>query len=318
MPLATGMLVARISANSDNSLFNMLGRMDMYLNLEQQLPPAETANIAKTPEPELLANSLDGSTVVPSQNDINQNEIDENKIHYRRHGRYSGYSSSESESESENDCPTCFEEISDEGIHQSYGKKHHRHGHSKYIDEQGHVRKGDVGEMMMGDGPLRSDYGRHGRSSHRGGGNFGGGSPGFSIDFNDFHKKPNARHYETKSHRHRHSRSNYDDYDDYSSDDDFSDDYSDESEEEQYPEEAEPLAVETPEPEHLPVPETDQKGLGSEEAGGQPAEPAATKRPHKHRHRHHHRHHSNKEKNEIEFERNHGASPTIFEKHRNY
>ena len=35
LPLATSMLVARISANSDNSLFNMLGRMDMYLNLEQ-------------------------------------------------------------------------------------------------------------------------------------------------------------------------------------------------------------------------------------------------------------------------------------------
>ena len=95
------------------------------------------------------------SSAEPSKNEINQNEIDENKIHYRRHGRYSGYSSS-SESESENDCPTCFEEISDEGIIQSYGKKHHRHGHSKYIDEMGHVRKGDVGEMMMGDGPLRS------------------------------------------------------------------------------------------------------------------------------------------------------------------
>ena len=66
LPLATGMLVARISANSDNSLFNMLGRMDMYLNLEQQQMQGatETANIAKTPSPELLANSLDGSTAV--------------------------------------------------------------------------------------------------------------------------------------------------------------------------------------------------------------------------------------------------------------
>ena len=92
----------------------------------------------------------------------------------------------------------------------------------------------------MGDGPLRS------RS--RGGGNYGGGSPGFAIDFNDFHKRPNARHFETKGHRHRHSRSNYDDYDIYSSDDDYSDDYSDESEEEHYPEEAEPLAPQAPEP----------------------------------------------------------------------
>ena len=64
LPLATGMLVARISANSDNSLLDMLGRMDMYLNLEQQQAPAEPVNIAKTPE--LLANSLDGSTAVPS------------------------------------------------------------------------------------------------------------------------------------------------------------------------------------------------------------------------------------------------------------
>ena len=64
LPLATGMLVARISANSDNSLFNMLGRMDMYLNLEQQQAPSEIPNITKTPE--LLANSMDGSSATPS------------------------------------------------------------------------------------------------------------------------------------------------------------------------------------------------------------------------------------------------------------
>ena len=91
----------------------------------------------------------------------------------------------------------------------------------------------------MGDGPLRSSSGKH---HGRKGGNYGGGSPGFAIDFNDFNRRPNSRHFETKGHRSRHSQSNYDDYS--SDDDDYSeDDYSDESEDEQYPDEEEELPL---------------------------------------------------------------------------
>ena len=153
------------------------------------------------------------------------NEIDENKIHYRRMGWGSLGWGDDSESddddiiESDDDCPECFEEISDYGITQEYGRpRHHsnyRYGGGNYRDyfdglqdNMHHHRKDGVGETIMSDEPIRSQYGQGGRSS------FGGGnSRGFSFDFNDFRRSPTARHFETKGHRSRHS--GYDEYDDF-------------------------------------------------------------------------------------------------------
>ena len=69
-----------------------------------------------------------------------------------------------------------------------------------------HHRKDGVGETIMSDEPIRSQYGQGGRSS------FGGG---LSFDFNDFRRSPTARHFETKGHRARHGYDEYDDFDEF-------------------------------------------------------------------------------------------------------
>ena len=140
--------------------------------------------------------------------------MDENKIQYRRHsssGRGWGNLWDDDSDDSDEDdmdihnkhgdCPTCFTEMSDEGITQEFGNrsKHHSNyrsgGHYRdYFDgldqNMHHHRKDGVGESIMSDQPIRSHSGRGGR-----------GNRGFSFDFDDLRNSPTARHFETKGHR---------------------------------------------------------------------------------------------------------------------
>ena len=66
------------------------------------------------------------------------------------------------------DCPECFEEISEYGITQEYGRPKHRSSNYRYGDgryrdyydgleeNMHHHRKDDVGETIMSDEPIRS------------------------------------------------------------------------------------------------------------------------------------------------------------------
>ena len=107
----------------------------------------------------------------------------------------------DSEEDSEDECPECFEEIGDFGISQEYGRKKSKHFNRRDSDyfegldeNMHHHRKDGVGETIMSDDPIRSEYGQGGRSS------FGGDQRGFSFDFKDFRRSPTSRHYETKGH----------------------------------------------------------------------------------------------------------------------
>jgi len=195
------MLVAGLSAKSDNSLSHLLGAgyMNMYLNLEQQNTPTNDSPVENSQPTEEHSNEI-------------SNEILENKIIFRHIDDSDSFSDEDdyydervhkAMHDHEVDCPTCFVDMDDddEGILHEYGHHHGHHGgygHGRH-GLHGHdrhtlgARKEDVGEAIISDGPIHSGEGHHGfgHETYR------------SIDFHDIFRRPSRHHYETRDH-HRH------------------------------------------------------------------------------------------------------------------
>ena len=191
LPLASSLLVARISANSDNSLSKLLGAgsMDWFMNLEQQEKNDATASQSQ------LANALAQDSQPAA------NEIEGNKIHYSRHSSWD--EEDDSSEESSDDCPECFTSMG-EGLVHEWGDRGHRskRDYSRKvrdnIENMHHHRKDGVGESIMQDQPIRSGDAYRGHSSmdHYG--------TRRSFNFDDMRKSSHSRHFETKGHRPRH------------------------------------------------------------------------------------------------------------------
>jgi len=114
--LATSMLVAGLSAKSDNSLSHLLGSayMNMYLNLEQQQDtPANSLpnGNAQTTEGQsneisndLLDNKIIFRQIVESDDWSDEDDYYDERVHEAMHHHH------------DVDCPTCFVDQGDAGI----------------------------------------------------------------------------------------------------------------------------------------------------------------------------------------------------------